>query len=86
MFNLLIMDLSDVISVNRVLVLNIDIAAFDRVFLHDSMLKSTFAQNKSSRSSLPLQLLFWPTFRSLYEILSFNRSKSSQILVKRVHC
>ena len=78
MFNSLIMDLSDVISVNRVRVLNIDLAVFDHIFLPDQSLKSTFAQNKSCRSSLPLQFLFWPNFKFLYEILSFNRSKLSQ--------
>ena len=78
MFNSLIMDLSDVISINRVRVSNINLAVFDHVFLPDQSLKSTFAQNKSCRSSLPLQFLFWPNFKFLYEILSFNRSKLSQ--------
>ena len=79
MFNLLIMDLSDVISVNRVRVLNINLAVFDRVFLPNQSLKSTFAQNKSCRSSLPLQLLFWPNFKFQYEIWSFGRSNFGQI-------
>ena len=52
---------------------------FDPVFLDDPNLKSTFAQNESCRSSLPPQLLFWPNFKFLYQILSSNRSKSSQI-------
>ena len=50
---------------------------FIYIFLLDPSLKSTFAQKQSCRSSLPLQLLFWPNFKFLYEILSFIRSKSS---------
>ena len=78
MFNSLIMDLSDVISVNRVRVLNIDLAVFGHIFLLDPSLKSTFAPNQSCRPSLPLQLLFWPNFKLQYEILSFSRSKLGQ--------
>jgi hypothetical protein len=85
-FNSLIIDLSKVISVNRVRVLNIDLAMFDHVFLLDPSLKSTFARKQSCRSSLSLQLLFWPNFKFLYQSLSFgwsnarkNRSKSSTV-------
>ena len=39
-------------------------------------LKSIFAQNESCRFSFPLQLLFWPNFKFLYEKLSFNWSNS----------
>ena len=62
---------------------------FVRVFLHEPSLKSTFAQNKSCRSFLPLQLLFWPNFKLPCEFLSFNRSNESQNLVKWItvlHC
>ena len=62
---------------------------FVRVFLHEPSLISTFAQNKSCRSFLPLQLLFWPNFKLPCEFLSFNRSNASQNLVKWItmlHC
>ena len=59
---------------------------FARVFLPDSGLESTFAQNKSCRFFLPLQLLFWPNFKLPYEILSSSRSKLRQKSVKRVYC
>jgi len=72
------MDLSNVISANQVRIVNFDLAVFDRVFLPDPGLESTFAQNKSCRSSLPLQLLFWPNFKSLYQILRFGWSNASQ--------
>ena len=78
MFNSQIMDLSNVISVNRVRIVNIDLATFDLVFLPNPSLKSTFVQNKSCRSSLPLQLLFWPNFKFLYQSLSFGRSNASK--------
>ena len=54
------------------------LAVFAHVFLLDPSLNSTFAQKQSCRSSLSLQLLFWPNFKFLYEILSFNKSKSCQ--------
>ena len=59
---------------------------FDPVFLIDPSLKSTFVQNKSCRSSLPLQLLFWPNFTLPYKIWSFNQSKLSQNRSKRSPC
>ena len=61
---------------------------FDRVFLPDPGLKSTFAQNKSCRPSIPLQLLFWPNFKFLYESLSFGWSNASKNRSKFVepHC
>jgi hypothetical protein len=80
------MDLSDVISANRIRIVNFDLAVFDRVFLSDLGLKSTFAQNESCRSSLPLQLLFWPNFKFLYQILRFGWSNVSQKTVKIKHC
>ena len=55
---------------------------FDPVFLSDSSFKSTFAQKQSCRSSLSLQLLFWPNFKLLYENLSFGRSRSESVLPK----
>src|SRR6185436_14280129 len=55
---------------------------FDLIFLPNPSSKSTFAQNKSCRFSLPLQLLFWPNFKFLYEVLSFNLSNASQKLIK----
>ena len=58
---------------------------FDLVFLLDPSFKSSFAQNESCRSSLPLQLLFWPNFKFLYQNLSFGGSNSSQIH-SNVHC
>ena len=57
---------------------------FDLVFLLDSSSKSTFAQNKSCRSSFALQLLFWPNFTFPYQILSFGQSKSGQTRVKLI--
>ena len=51
---------------------------FNRVLLHDPSLKSTSAQNKSCTSYYPLQLLFWPNFKLLYEIWSFSGSNWSQ--------
>ena len=51
---------------------------FDYVFLPNPSLKSTFAQNESCRSSVPLQLLFWPNFKLLYKNLSFGWSNSNQ--------
>ena len=51
---------------------------FDPIFLIDQSLKSTFAQKQSCRFSLPLQLLFWPNFKFLYQILSFGRSNTGQ--------
>ena len=59
---------------------------FDPVFLIDPSLKSTFVQNKSCRSSLPLQLLFWPNFKLPYKIWSFNQSKLSQNWSKQSLC
>ena len=51
---------------------------FEHVFLPNSSSKSTFAQNKSCRSSLPLQLLFWPNFKFLYEKLRSGWSNLGQ--------
>jgi len=59
-------------------VLNIVSAMFDPIFLNDPNLKSTFAQKQSCRASLPLQLLFWPNFKLLYENLSFGWSNLGQ--------
>ena len=53
---------------------------FDRVFVPDPSFNSTFAQKQSCRISRPLQLLFWPNFKFLYQISSFGRSKSAQKL------
>ena len=58
--------------------LNIVSAMFDPIFLNDPNLKSTFAQKQSCRASLPLQLLFWPNFKLLYENLSFGWSNLGQ--------
>jgi len=65
----------------------------DLVFVFDLSSKSISAQNESCRSFLPLQLLFWPNFKFLYEILSFigsnrvkNRSKSITVLLPVLHC
>ena len=73
--------------------MNIKLAKFDHVFLSDPGLKSTFAENKSCRSFLSLQLLFWPNFKFLYEILIFigsnrvkNRSKPITVLLLVLHC
>ena len=63
--------------------LNIILAVFDYVFLLNSSLKSTFAQNESCRSSFALQLLFWSNFKFIYRILSFGRSNASQFRSKR---
>jgi len=71
--------LKRVISVNRVRVLNIVLAVFDYVFLLDPGLKSTFTQNKSCRSSFPLQLLSWANFKLLCEIMSFGWSNRVKI-------
>ena len=57
-----------VVSANQVRIVNIRLAVFDLVFLANPSLNSTFAQNKSCRSYLPLQLLFWSNFKFLYEI------------------
>ena len=51
---------------------------FDLVFVLDLSSKSTSAQNESYRSFNPLQLLFWPNFKLLYEIWSFSGSNWSQ--------
>ena len=51
---------------------------FDLVFVLDLSSKSTSAQNESCSSSFPLQLLFWPNFKFLYENLSFNWSNSDR--------
>ena len=63
--------------------LNIDLAAFDHIFLLDPSHKSTFAQKQSCRSSLPLQLLFWPNFKFLYENFEFQLVKLEQKSFKR---
>ena len=47
-------------------------------FSPDQSIKSTFTQNKSCRSSLPLQLLFWPNFKFLYEKLRSGWSNLGQ--------
>ena len=57
---------------------------FDCVFLFDPSLKSIFAQNKSCSSSFGLQLLFWPNFKFLYQILRFGWSNASQNSVKTI--
>src|SRR6185312_9899289 len=59
--------------------LNIVLAVFVYVYLLNPSSKSTFVQNKSCKSSLPLQLLFWSNLKLLYENLSFRRSNASQI-------
>ena len=58
--------------------LNIVLVVFDRVFLLDPGLKSAFAQKRSCRFFLPLQFLFCPNFKLLYENLSFGQSNASQ--------
>ena len=57
---------------------------FDRVFVSDPSFKSTFAKKQSCRSSLPLQLLFWPNFMFQCKIWSFGRSNFDQNHIKRV--
>ena len=74
----LIVDSKFVINVNRVRDLIFVLAVFDSVFVLDLSSKSTSAQNESCRSFNPLQLLFWPNFKLLYEIWSFSRSNWSQ--------
>ena len=73
-----------VFSVNRVRAVNIDLAVFEHIFLSNPSSKSTFVQQQSCGSSLPLQLLFWPNFMFLYENLSFEWSKLSKKSVKRI--
>ena len=51
---------------------------FDLVFVLNSGFESIFAQKQSCRPFCPLQLLFWPNFKFLYGILSFNWSKSAK--------
>ena len=68
-----------VVNANRVRIVNIYLAVFDLVFVLDPSSKSTSAQNESCSSYFPLQLLFWPNFKLLYEIWTFNWSNSSQI-------
>ena len=51
---------------------------FDSIFLPNPSFKSTFAQNKSCRSSLPLQILFLLNFKFLYQSLSFGWSNTSK--------
>ena len=57
---------------------------FALVFLPNPSFESIFAQKQICRSFLPLQLLFWPNFKFLYGILSFNWSMSGQISVKTI--
>jgi hypothetical protein len=53
---------------------------FDPILLDDPNIKLTFAQKQSCRSSLLLQLLFWPNFKLLCENFSFAGSKIESIL------
>ena len=53
------MDLSNVIRANRIRIVNVELAVFNRIFLHGSSLKSTFAQNKSCRGRKDLQHWYW---------------------------
>ena len=64
-----------IVSVNRVRVVKHCLAVFDPIFLLDSSLESTFAQNKSCRSYRSLQLLFWQNFMFQCKIWSYGRSK-----------
>ena len=59
---------------------------FDPVFLSDPSFKSTFALKQSCRSSLPLQLLFWPNFMFPYENLGFGWSKLGLKKFVKLHC
>ena len=52
---------------------------FDPILLDDPNIKLTFAQKQSCRSSLLLQLLFWPNFK-LCENFSFGPSKIESVL------
>ena len=74
---LLIMCRNSIISINPYAKYISIVAELNHSFLPNPQPESTFAQNQSCRSSLPLQLLFWPNFKFLCEVLSFGRSKSS---------
>ena len=75
-----------IVSVNRVRVVKHCLAVFDPVFLLDSSLESTFAQNKSCRSYRPLQLLFWQNFIFQCKIWSFGRSNSAKNHSISINC